>query len=83
MKDHSLAGIVWALSRLQSQCEAVINALERQQPGFHGLVSEELHHIRENGRILEIGLENRREIEGVSDWSWLKSNRLDPDSPAT
>lgn len=83
MTDDSLAGIVWCLTRLQTQCEAVIMALEKQQPGFQQLVSEELQQIREGARLLQIATENKRELAQVSDWRWLKSQGIDPDSQTT
>ena len=79
MNDDSVASIVWCLTRLQLQCEAVMLVLEKQQPGFRSLVSEELRQLREQGRVLQVATETKHEIEQISDWSRLKSQGIDPD----
>jgi hypothetical protein len=56
MNDDAIAAIVWGLIRLQIQCEAVINAAEKDHPGISQSVSEELSNIREQGRLLQIGI---------------------------
>jgi hypothetical protein len=81
MSGESLASLVWCLTRLQLQCEAVIEALEKKEPGFRNLVAEEMKELREQGRILQIAAETKHEIDQVSDWSWLKSHGIDPNSP--
>lgn len=81
--DHSLPGILWGLTRLQVQCEAVIAALDRSQPGFHSLVAEEMKKIWADGRILQIFAENKREVDQASDSMWLKSHGIDPEAEAT
>jgi hypothetical protein len=80
MNDDSLSSLIWSLTRLQSQCEAVIAALNKIHPGIDALVSAELKNQRESGRILEIGAEVKREFDAVKDWKWLKSQGIDPNS---
>lgn len=81
MNGDSGTSLVWCLIRLQLQCESVIAALEKKEPGFRNLVSEEMRHLREQGRILQLAAETQHEIDQVSEWSWLKSNGINPDTP--
>ena len=78
MNNDSLATLVWCFTRLQLQCEAVIAALDKKDPGFHQLVSEQMKQLRAEGRLLQIAAETKHEMDQVSDWSWLKSQGIDP-----
>lgn len=79
--DHSLPGIVWALTRLQIQIEAVITVLDALHPGFRQQVGQEIARGRDQGRLGAIGAETKREIEDASDWMWLKGEGIDPEPP--
>ncbi len=78
MNNDSQATLVWCLTRLQLQCEAVIKALEMKDPGFRQSVAEHMNLLRAEGRLLQIAAETKHEMDQVSDWSWLKSQGIDP-----
>jgi hypothetical protein len=78
-----MSGIVWALTRLQAQCDAIVAALDRVQPGFYQVYVDEVMRIRSDGRLVRAFAETQREIAQASDWTWLKSQGIDPDSKTT
>jgi hypothetical protein len=80
MNDDSVAGVVWCLTRLHLQLEAVVMALEKLRPGFRNLVTQEQDQLRAQGSLLKFAAENKREVDQVSDWGWLKSEGIDPGS---
>jgi hypothetical protein len=81
MNGDSLASMLWSITRLQLQYEAVIAALEKKEPGFYHLVAEEMKQIQEQGRLLQIAVEIKHEIDQVSEWTWLKAQGIKPDTP--
>jgi len=69
--DHSLPGLIWAITRLQLQNEALITLLGKERPALRKRMERELQNLRKTSRVSEVYAENKREIEQTADGIWL------------
>jgi hypothetical protein len=69
--DHSLPGLIWALTRLQLQNEALITLLGKERPALRKRMQQEMENLRKSSRVGEVYAENKREIEQAADGIWL------------
>ncbi|MBX3332255.1 MAG: hypothetical protein KF722_17790 [Nitrospira sp.] len=58
----------------------MIVGLEMKEPRFRQLVNEEMKQLQAQQRLLQITAETKHEMDQVSDWSWLKSQGINPNS---
>ena len=79
--DHSLPGLIWALTRLQLQNEALIALLGKERPGLKKRMEEELENLQESPRAAEVYAEKKREIEQAADGIWLLQQGISDISP--
>ena len=69
--DHSLPGLIWALTRLQLQNEALIALLGKERPALRQRMQRELKNLQKGPRAAQVYAENKREIEQTADGIWL------------
>lgn len=84
--DHSLPGLIWAITRLQLQNEALITLLGKERPALRKRMERELQNLRKTSRVSEVYAENKREIEQTADGIWLSEQgisdiSLPPETP--
>jgi len=79
--DHSLPGVIWALTRLQLQNEALIALLGKERPALRKRIQQELKNLQNSPRAAEVYAENRREIEQAADGIWLQQLGISDISP--
>ncbi|HKO31099.1 MAG TPA: hypothetical protein VJU54_08160 [Nitrospiraceae bacterium] len=79
--DHSLPGLIWVLTRLQLQNEALIALLGKERPGLKKRMEEELENLQESPRAAEVYAEKKREIEQAADGIWLLQQGISDISP--
>ena len=79
--DHSLPGLIWALTRLQLQNEALIALLGKERPALRKRVQSELENLQKSPRAAEVYAENKREIEQAADGIWLLQQGISDISP--